>query len=261
MTCLNQGASQWPDVAFCDISRSALQPCLSSASRLLQFGRPLPRDNHLNYPMLSLPLCLNSSLRIDFQCAPTVRVPHKFLHHLHVFTVSDQYRGKAVPERVPADMLLNSGSRYGRPDDAGKNDIWPIRVLALGTRAREHPIVRLIVRAVLFPGPKFGGENWIHGHRFLRGFCFAIANNVPINRALNDDLQVLELDVSPLQAQGVHCASARWRRPGRPSRENTDRAVKEVRLVLQVPATSGILCRLALWRTRRMGFLPCSSHS
>ena len=24
---------------------------------------------------------------------------------------------------------------------------------------------------------------------------------------------------------------------------------------------SGIRCRLALWRTRRMGFLPCSSHS
>ena len=58
-------------------------------------------------------------------------------------------------------MLLNSGARYGRPLDARKNDIWPIRVFALGTRAREHPIVELSVRAVLFPGPRFGGENWI----------------------------------------------------------------------------------------------------
>jgi hypothetical protein len=42
----------------------------------------LPRDDHLNYPTLSVPLCLNPGLRIDFQCAPAVRVPHKFLHHL-----------------------------------------------------------------------------------------------------------------------------------------------------------------------------------
>src|SRR5467141_2905850 len=98
-------------------------------------------------------------------------------------------------------MLLNSGTNYGRPHDARKNDIWPISVVALATRAREHPIVRLIVRAGLLPGPEFGGKNWIHGHRFLRGFCLAIANNVPINRALNRDLQVLELDVSPLQGK------------------------------------------------------------
>ena len=112
----------------------------------------------MNNSMLSVPLGLNSSLRIDFQCAAAVRVPHKFLYHLHVFAVCDQYRGKAAPERVPADMLLNSGTRHGRPDDARKNDIWPIRILALSTRAREYPIVGLIVRAALFPGPKFGGE-------------------------------------------------------------------------------------------------------
>ena len=100
--------------------------------------------------MLSVPLCLNSSLRIDFQRAPTVRVPHQFLHHLHVFAVCDQYRGKAVPERVPADTLLNSGARQGRPDDAGKNASWPIGVLTLSTRAREYPIVGLILSAVAF---------------------------------------------------------------------------------------------------------------
>ena len=32
-----------------------------------------------------------------------------------------------------------------------KDDIWPIRILALGTRAREHPIVGSILRAGLFP--------------------------------------------------------------------------------------------------------------
>jgi hypothetical protein len=149
--------------------------------------------------MLSVPLCLNSSVRIDFQCAPAVRVPHKFLHHLHVFAVCDQDRGKAVPERVPADMLLYSRTCYGGPDDARKDDIRPIRVLALGTRAREHPIVGLTVRAVLFPGPKFGGENWIHWHWFLRGFCFAISNNVPINRALDFDLQIVKLNIIPFQ--------------------------------------------------------------
>src|SRR6266478_1332469 len=165
---------------------AALQSRLSYESRLLRHGCSfLRRGNHLNNSMLSVPFRLNSSLRIDFECAPTVRVPHKFLHHLHVFAVSDQHRGKAVSERVPTDMLLYSGTRYRRTDDARKNDIGPIRALALGTRAREYPIVGLTVRAVLFPGPKFGGENWIHWHRFLRGFCLAIANHVPINRALN----------------------------------------------------------------------------
>src|SRR6266853_49652 len=99
------------------------------------------------------------------------------------------------------DMLFNSSTRYGRPDDTRKKDVWPIRVLAFGTRAREHPIMGLAVRAVLFPGPRFGSENWIHWYRFLRGFCFAIANHVPINRALNYDMQVLELNVSPLQGE------------------------------------------------------------
>jgi hypothetical protein len=151
--------------------------------------------------MLSVPLCLNSGLRIDFQCAPTVRVPRDFLHHLHVFSVSGQDRGKAVPERVPADTLLNSGARQGRPDDAGKNAIWPIGVLTLSTRAREYPIVGLTISAVPFPGPKFGRQNWIHGHRFLGCLCLAIPDDVPINRALNFDLLVLGLDVSPLQGK------------------------------------------------------------
>jgi hypothetical protein len=83
-------------------------------------------------------------------------VPHKFLHHFHVFAVSDQDRGKAVPERVPADALLNSGARQGRPNDAGKNASWPIGVLTLSTRAREYPIVGLTISAVPFSGQKFG---------------------------------------------------------------------------------------------------------
>src|SRR6266481_9002812 len=63
-----------------------------------------------------------------------------------------------VPKRVPTHMLLDSGTCYSRTDNARKKDIWPVRVLALGTRAREQPIIGLTVRAVLFPGPKFGGE-------------------------------------------------------------------------------------------------------
>jgi len=55
-------------------------------------------------------------------------------------------------------MLLNSCTCYSWPDNARKKDIWPVRVLALGTGAREHPIIGLTVRAVLFPGAKFGGE-------------------------------------------------------------------------------------------------------
>src|SRR6266849_3874407 len=109
--------------------------------------------------MLSVPLGLNPGLRIDFQRTPTVRVSHKFLHHLHVFSVSDQYRGKAVPERVPADTLLNSGARQGRPDDAGKNAIWPIGVLTLSTRAREYSVVGFTISSVRFPGQKFGSQN------------------------------------------------------------------------------------------------------
>jgi len=98
-------------------------------------------------------------------------------------------------------MLLNPGTRHSRTDNARKKDIWPVRSLALGTRAREHPIIGLTIRAVLFPGPKFGGEYWIHGHGSFRGFRFAIAYNIHINRALNSDLQIVELDISPLQSK------------------------------------------------------------
>ena len=94
-------------------------------------------------------------------------MPHEFLHDFYVLTVSDQHRGKAVAEGMPADMFLNSGTRYGRTDNARKKDIWPVGVPALGARAREHPIIGLTVSAVLLPSPQFGGESWIHGHRFL----------------------------------------------------------------------------------------------
>jgi len=105
--------------------------------------------DHFNNPILGVPLCLNSSLRIDFQGATAIRVSHEFLHDLHVFTVCDQHRGKALSGRVPADMLLNSGTRRTRTDNTRKKDTWPVRGLPLGARAREHPIMGLTVMTKL----------------------------------------------------------------------------------------------------------------
>jgi hypothetical protein len=55
------------------------------------------------------------------------------------------------------------------------------------------------VEAVLLPGPKFGREYWIHGHRSFRGFRLAIAKYIHIDRPLNPDLQMVGLDIAPLQ--------------------------------------------------------------
>ena len=82
-----------------------------------------PRNDHLHNPALGLPFCLNSSLGIDFQSAPTVRVPHEFLHDFHVLSICHQDRGKRVAESVPADMLPNSSTRCGRTEDTGKQAI------------------------------------------------------------------------------------------------------------------------------------------
>src|SRR5271157_702820 len=112
--------------------------------------------------MLGLPLCLNSSLGIDFQCATTARVPHEFLHNLHVLSVCHQNGGKGVAERMPPDLLSNSRARCGRSKDAGKQYIWLIRALAEGVWAREHPVISLSVQAVVLPGPELRSENQVH---------------------------------------------------------------------------------------------------
>jgi hypothetical protein len=104
-------------------------------------------EDHFHHSMLCFPLRLNSGLRIDFQCAPAARVSHEFLYDFYVFAVRHEHRGKAVAERVPADMLLNSRTQCSRPEDAGDEDIWPIRALAVGMWASEQPIMRLSARA------------------------------------------------------------------------------------------------------------------
>src|SRR5271157_5171744 len=104
--------------------------------------------------MLRIALCLKSSLRINLQRAPAVGMTHEFLHHFHILPVRHQHCGKAVPERVPADVLLNPGAGSRRAHHARKKDVGPVRVSASTVRTRKYPVVRLAERAVLLPGPE-----------------------------------------------------------------------------------------------------------
>ena len=63
------------------------------------------QQDHLDNPMLCLPLRLDPCLRIDLKCGSAICMPHEFLHDLHVLPVRHQQGGEAAPERVPADML------------------------------------------------------------------------------------------------------------------------------------------------------------
>src|ERR1700686_717333 len=116
----------------------------------------------------------------------------------NVFAVRHEHRAKSVAERVPADMLLNSRTQRSRPEDAGDEDIWPIRVLAVGMWASEQPIMRLSVWAVLLPGPELRRENGIHGYWFSRGFRLAVANDIPVDRPLHVDMEIVEINIFPL---------------------------------------------------------------
>src|SRR5271157_4109586 len=75
--------------------------------------------------MLRLALRLNSSLRIDLQRAPAVRVTHEFLHYFHVLSVCHQHGRKAVAERVPADVLPNPGAEGCWADHTRKKEGCP----------------------------------------------------------------------------------------------------------------------------------------
>src|SRR5271157_2480569 len=66
---------------------------------------------------------------------------HEFLHHLHVLSVRHQHGGKAVPKRVPADVLMNPGANSCGAHDASKKDVRPVRVSTSTVRTRKHPVL------------------------------------------------------------------------------------------------------------------------
>lgn len=80
----------------------------------------------------------------------------------------------------------------------GQQAVRPVGVSALGTRACEHPILGLRVRAVLLPAPKVGGKNWVHGYRFSRRLSLAVADDIQIDRASHIDLQAIKINIFPL---------------------------------------------------------------
>src|SRR5271157_1801603 len=109
--------------------------------------------------MLRLALRLNSSLRIDLQRAPAVRVTHEFLHYFHVLSVCHQHGRKAVAERVPADVLPNPGAEGCWADHTRKKDVRPVRVPAPTVRTGKYPVLRLAVHAVLLPTPQLCSQS------------------------------------------------------------------------------------------------------
>jgi hypothetical protein len=78
-------------------------------------------------------------------------------------------------------------------------------------RARKKPILRLRVRAVVLPSPEFSRKSWIHGYRFSRGLCLTVAYNVQINGALHPNLQILKINISPLQGEKLTAPESRGR--------------------------------------------------
>ena len=73
------------ETAIWEMSGAAVR---TQESGMLRFGSlALLRDDHFNDPMLGFPFCLKSSLRIDFERTPAIRVSHKFLHDLDVLTI------------------------------------------------------------------------------------------------------------------------------------------------------------------------------
>jgi len=146
-------------------------------------------EDHLDNPLLRLPLCSLACLRLDIEREPTAGMTHQFLHNLYILAVRDQERGVRMSKRVPADSLFDSGSSRRRLNDFQRQDVRPKWVFALRVRAGEYPIVGVGILARFLPQPEVGGHMSVEWNRLSRGFCFAVPDDSEIDGTHHIQLQ------------------------------------------------------------------------
>jgi hypothetical protein len=88
--------------SFCNRgSPSTKSPERKSRSSYFDSGTALDRrrqcvvlfeENHLNEPLLRLPLRFDPRLRVDLDCKAGAGMAHEFLHDLYVLSIPDQQR-------------------------------------------------------------------------------------------------------------------------------------------------------------------------
>jgi hypothetical protein len=84
------------------------------------------RHQHLDYPGARFPLLRGNRLRVEVQRDPAVGVAEQFLGGLDIDSEKPQIRSQRVPERVPANNLIqDAGAPGGRADDLAQKCVGP----------------------------------------------------------------------------------------------------------------------------------------
>ncbi len=69
----------------------------------------------------------------------------QLLHDLHIFTIGAQQRGIRVAECVPSHPPADSNTPRRWLNPTPQEIIWPERLLALGPKTGEYPVLGLVV--------------------------------------------------------------------------------------------------------------------
>lgn len=88
---------------------------------------------------------------VDIHRDLAVGMTQQFLHDFHVFTVGTQQGGIRVAECVPTDPLRDIYPLRRRLNPRLEETIGPPRLLALGPRTGEYPVIRPVVKRALLP--------------------------------------------------------------------------------------------------------------
>src|SRR5271157_4270363 len=100
-------------------------------------------------------------------------MPQQLLHHLELSPDTSQQGRVRVPERMPSESLLNSGSLCCRTYVFAQDRLSPVWSSAPIALACKNPVLGLDVGTTFPPLHQSVRESRMHWHRLLR--CFGLA--------------------------------------------------------------------------------------
>src|SRR5215813_943243 len=152
-----------------------LAPTIESITcRRCSFGFGAIWGQLLNDGTLRLSLCRGHSLDVCVHRDADIRVAHLLLHNLHILTVRLQQSAECVPERMPTDLLLNTGADSSRFDVLLHRAIRPERLLTVHLHRREDVILGLVVDALSTPTQQDFRQSRFQ--RYRRTACFLLSS-------------------------------------------------------------------------------------
>src|SRR5258708_18890973 len=186
-------------------------------------------------------------------------MPEKFLHHFDVSSNELQQSRIREPECVPPNSLLQFGFPRGGADVVSHDCLGPQRVPTLGLRTNKDPVFSFAIRRLSPPHEQRVGQRAVKRH----GLCEASVLQMPTSW--------LTIERVTLICSAAKSTSLHFRAKSSLRLKPVPRAISTIvrsltartdnsRCAPSTVSTSGILRRLALWRTSVMGLWSNRSY-